>query len=414
MTLLINILLIFALLFLGYRYTRKSPLKDFYWPAILLKILAGVALGLVYKLYYHGGDTFSFFAAAVQISEIGFASWENFVDIFFKNNYELLHGFSYTWIPSAVFVKLLSFLALLTGGNYWLSGIYMSIASFAGLWVWTTVLYRLTNNRTIAVVAGLFIPSIMFWSSGIMKETLAIPALALLSALHIRMYIGDKLRWTHLLVAILAFIILALTKYFLAAIFLATVVSISIIRKLLPKEGHWKLEIIALVLTFLVIAGLVSSLHPNLWPSRIAEVIFNNYQAYQNLGNPDGTITYSGLEPNLASVLINLPLATAVGLFLPLAPIKGSALSISAAIENWFIVFGTLSMLMGLIIPASRKNRLLIWGGLLFVIISAGLIALATPNLGTLARYKTGYLLILAPYLVAGIIATYRKFLRQS
>ena len=71
-------------------------------------------------------------------------------------------------------------------------------------------------------------------------------------------------------------------------------------------------------------------------------------------------------------------------------------------------------MIMTVTVPHSREKRLLLIGGVFFVLISAALIALSTPNLGTLARYKTSYLIVYLPLIMSGIFNLYRKYLKQG
>ena len=414
MTLFLNLLIISGLLVAGYRWTRKSPLNKFYWPALVLKIVMGVLLGVIYLNYYSGGDTFSFFESAILFKDVAFQSWGNFIDLYVRSDYQALPGFQYAWIPSAFFVKILAFLALVTADNYWLSGIYLSIFSFWGLWTWTEILVRLTKSIRVSMLVGFLFPSILFWSSGVMKESLAIPALAVLLAIFIKYYLGYKLGWKQVVLALVLLIILATLKYFVAAILIAIVISVLVARKLLPVDGHWYSELL-LISTMLFVAGcVVSLLHPNLWPSRIIEVIFINYTEFVKSSSAGSVIIYEGFRPDFLSVVYYLPKAIFAGLFLPLLPVPGSLISIASVFENWILLVSTIASIVLIRLPQKRELRFCIWGGLLFVLISAGLIALSTPNLGTLARYKTSYLLVFLPIVIPGLFRAYRKIVDKG
>ena len=414
MILVVNLLLIAFLLTLGYRRTKESSLRSFFWPGLLLKVSMGALLGLLYTYYYPGGDTFSMFESALRFKEIGFSSWHNFTDLFFRSAYEAYPDFQYAWIPSAFFIKILALLACITGDSYWLTGIYLSIFSFYGLWLWINLLTRLTENKTLAVVAGFLFPSILFWSGGVIKDALAIPALAVILAQFTRYFLGDRLNPRHIILALVMFIILAITKYFMAAIILAVMLAIVVTRKLLRPEVYWLKQLLVFAGSLVVIAGLVSLLHPNLWPTRMAEVIYTNYQAYLIASEPAKIIVYPDLKPGFISLISHMPQAIFNGLFLPLTIIKGSAISWLSVIENWILLSATLAAIFALPSVTKGNLRLLVWGGLTFVMISAGLIALAAPNLGTLARYKASYLLVYMPLVLSGLIVVYRKYVRKA
>lgn len=405
----INLLLISGILILGYRFFRQAPTGNYYWPAVLLKLTMGILVGLLYRYYYQGGDTFAFFEAAIALKKSALSSLDNFVAIFLRNDYTSLPGFRYAWIPSAFFVKLLSCFALLTGDNYWLTSIYFSIISFFGLWTWVSVLTRLMANRYLAMIAGFFFPSLLFWSSGILKEALVIPALALLIGLFLKLYLGDKLRTGQVIVAVLLFAVLAILKYFIAAIFLALALAVLVSRRILPATGKWYSEPVTLALMLLLIGGLVSLLHPNLWPSRMATVIYQNYRAYLEASDPETIVVFSHLSSQVTGLILSLPKAVFAGLFMPVWPIPGAQISIFAVIENWALLLLTIAGVTNFSLPGSRDRRLLFWAGMICVITCSGLITLSTPNLGTLARYKTSYLLVLLPLLLPAIYELYRK-----
>ena len=58
--------------FLAYRIWSgdDSSVKNFFWPALILKLLAGLCLGLLYRYYYNGGDTFMYFEEGAKLSAL--------------------------------------------------------------------------------------------------------------------------------------------------------------------------------------------------------------------------------------------------------------------------------------------------------------------------------------------------------
>ena len=58
----IHLLIIFFLCFWLWR-KQDDQLRLYFWPALALKLAAGIALGLLYKYHYLVGDTFGFFEA---------------------------------------------------------------------------------------------------------------------------------------------------------------------------------------------------------------------------------------------------------------------------------------------------------------------------------------------------------------
>src|SRR3990170_8117515 len=72
MTITIAVLNIGFLAFISYWIWRKEepPLQQFFWPALLVKLTAGICLGLIYTYYYTVGDTFNYFEDGVKLANL--------------------------------------------------------------------------------------------------------------------------------------------------------------------------------------------------------------------------------------------------------------------------------------------------------------------------------------------------------
>src|SRR5882672_4907883 len=62
---IILIVLIVALMIRPYATDKYT--KRYFIPALTLKILGAISLGLIYQFYYHGGDTFNFHSRGSRI-----------------------------------------------------------------------------------------------------------------------------------------------------------------------------------------------------------------------------------------------------------------------------------------------------------------------------------------------------------
>lgn len=189
--------------------------------------------------------------------------------------------------------------------------------------------------------------------------------------------------------------------------------------------------------SFVFIVGLASNLHPNLWFSRLSEAIFINQQNILATSDFDSQISfvydynfepiyhnYQDGEykhfPTLFQLVEQSPKALLAGLFFPLE-IDFSTLGTSAfnfyrlasVIENWIILFffiHTISIkklfyqirsIFYNSTPQKTDSLVILWlVGIIFCAGMATLLALSAPNLGTLVRYKIGFL----PFFIFGII----------
>lgn len=367
---------------------RKLAVADslVYWSALILRLSAGIAVGLVYKYYYNGiGDTFALFNEAVLLS---------------KSDAAMV-----TSEPrSLFFIHIVRIVNFVTGSNYWLTSLWFSLFSFICSYRLVVKLDELFPPlRTASRAALLFLPSVVFWSSGIIKESLAFGAVEIFALYFLTIMHDEKLDLKFFVEIVLAFTLLLYLKYYWAAVLIPSLVSAIRIKKMAPKKfaAGW------FVLTFLVLCLAISLLHPNFYLSRFLSVIVENHNAYVHLSNGN-LIHYYNLSPDWTSIIINSPWALVSGLFRPFIFEVSSVTGIIAAVENLLVLILFVWKIKNIRMP-SRENRLIIFAVLTYIVVLCIFLALSTPNLGTLSRYRVGFLsffvlLILADHPILNLI----------
>jgi len=160
-------------------------LGHFYW-----KIGMGLAFGLVYILYYERhGDTVFYWQGAKKLNLL---LWENprayWHEIFstpprdYIPSYFSKVGNPPVWIysePNSWFVcKLANFFSFFSFGSYLTLNLFFSVISTCISWRFFRYMNKilLTKSSYIAI-ACLFIPSVAFWCTGLIKDTIAICAI---------------------------------------------------------------------------------------------------------------------------------------------------------------------------------------------------------------------------------------------
>jgi hypothetical protein len=156
------------------------------------KILAGTIYGLV-GIYYKitkggiGRDTWKFHYSALKESDILKSDPQKFfADI--KNLYP--HGYSgflssqNSWwndLHDTLFVKLLAIVDLFSFGNYYINVIFYSfITLFAPVAFFKIFMKEKRGERPVIFAGIFFIPSVLYWTSGIHKDGIVFLALALI------------------------------------------------------------------------------------------------------------------------------------------------------------------------------------------------------------------------------------------
>jgi hypothetical protein len=369
--LLVNVVLI---AFVARRLWLQVAKSDsiVYWSAFAARLSAGILLGLFYQYYYNGqGDTFVFFEDAIQ---------------FVKGNF----GEVTSEPRSLFFIYVVAGINQLTGNNYWITSLWFSLFVFLSS-------YRLVVQldhfypalRMPARAALLFLPSVLFWSSGVIKESLAFGAVIILVFYFVGFINSERITAKSVVEIALALILLLNLKYYWAAVLLPSMITALIVKKISPSKflAVWYAGV------FILLCLAVSFTHPNFYLSRFLSVIVDNNHTYAG----ENIIHYYDLSPGLLSILINSPLALFSGLFRPLLEFS-SMPAILASLENVTI----LSLFIWKIIFASRpyrlrsgepgRNRVIVIAVLTYIIVLCIFLALSTPNLGTLSRYRVGFL----------------------
>lgn len=391
------------LLFISYRIwsLEKSALRKFFWPALVLKLIAGICLGLIYTYYYSIGDTFLYFQDGVRLASLArtdVASYFHFLwagDESFPVWSELIYK-----QPRAMFLsKVTSLFCVLTSDNYWVTSLYFSVIAFVGSWYLVKKINTSFEGVRPATILGfLFFPSVVFWSAGIIKESIAIAALFFLSIIFLKIWQRETLRWTEWFLALASLWIVWSLKYYYLAIFLPIVFTTFAFQYLLTKFTVKNIggKLILWCLIFVVPLVLMSILHPNFYFERFIEVVVSSYYEFQALSSADDVIHYDALEATSLSLLHNSPWALFSGLFRPTIVEARTALQLFIAVENLILLIFTMGALTQVKRLVKSRHRLLLFSILVYTMLLCIFLALSTPNFGTLSRYRVGFL----PYFV--------------
>ncbi len=355
--------------------------------AFLMKIAASILLGIIYKYHYQGGDTFVYYHESGTIAQFVWSDPMEHQGFYFSSNTSEIPGLTFYEQPRALFFsKILSVVYLMTGGNYWLMSVILGIINFLCIKQMVDKIARKFPTAKIpASVAFYFLPTFVFWTSGLLKESLAIGALCLLVALALEWSAASgTMKIGQVLLALAGGLVLWNLKYFYAAITIPVLLAVVVYERMQTRK--YRIAVPLFILIALVV--LFSTFHYNLNVSRVLNVIHENYLLSVLKGH--GAITYYKFDGSIFGFLINLPLAAFSGLFRPFLFEWGNFFQVIVSLEN-FAVFSLLIVSIwrtGL--PKSVKNPWII-AAIVAILSLAIFIAFSTPNFGTLSRFKTAY-----------------------
>ena len=380
----------------AYFYWRsETQFRKLFWPALILKVIAGICLGVIYLEYYNGvGDTAQYFIEGGWLSEVARADMQRYFQFLWSSQGVTILA---EQAPRALFFsKLVSIFNILSYDNYWIISAYLSIISFASAWYLLKTVSKCIPDVTIpAIIALLFFPSVIFWSSGVIKECVSSAATFFLAAIFLKIWFRHKVKIIEWLLALIAVWILWTLKYYILAV-LAMVMSVALLYELVFRRfvaGY------GVFIKLLICIGLgilpffiVTFLHPNFHPEIVVQVIADNYYEFQKLSDPEDVIYFNGLQPDFFNLLMHSPKAVFSGLYRPFLWEAGNLLQLVIAVENFLLLAISMFAIRHIAPIFQSPHRLLVLMVLFYTVSLCAFLTLSTPNFGTLSRYRVGFL----------------------
>ena len=385
---------------------RAAPLGKLFIPAMAYRVAMGWLLGYIFFSYYQQGDTINYFTDARQLAQLAYQYPTNYVKIL-TGQLPPPTTLMYAEQPRALFfAKIVSIVNIFTFNNYWIASVYFSLISFwASWWLANYLSFRFPQHHYAAAVAFLFYPSVAFWSAGILKESIAVAAIVLIVYLFLRLQAADYSKVTLgpiVLSLVLAIWMLWKVKYYYAGVLLPTLLS-AIVAQAVSRQKRRRVMLPVFTISWLALVGLASLLHPRLALGELAEVLVYNHDVIVRASDPSNIIHFQSLDKNPGSFVENMLLAVVSALFRPLAGEGTTFLQWMASLENTVLLL----LLVGALINVRRikfnsADSLWLVATLTYIVVLGSLLAFASPNFGSLVRYKVAFLPFLVFLCLAG------------
>ncbi|MDH5597475.1 MAG: hypothetical protein OEY34_00030, partial [Cyclobacteriaceae bacterium] len=310
-------------IFMGllYKANRNSPLKDYFFIGLLAKFSAGIGLLIIYFKYYEVGDIISYYKDSVLLADYAFQNPGDFIrSIFFNQHDAEVYSrlINQETSPRALlFVKIVTIIMIITGKNFWITSLYFSLFSFIGFFSLSNqIVLRFEKAKFAVIIALLFFPSMLFWTSGVVKEALSAGCITLLiSYLFIFTQKKVAFKWYHFLFSILFVWVLWEIKYYIAAIFLPLAISFLFVQWYYGKREYSPLGLLlfgSILVGFVVLITFTSF---NLHVENLPGVIYKNYTAFHRISEVQDVMSFPSLDGSWTSVIYSAPWALVSGLF---------------------------------------------------------------------------------------------------
>ena len=404
----IILFIVYAVAYVVRPWVTDAVNRKYFFPGLTVRIIGALAVGFLYQFYYEGGDTFAYHTHGSR------PLWEAIIDsplegfrlLFLDGEYGpgIWNTASRIWYwndPQSFFViRLAAILDLFTFSSYSATAVLFAVIAFVGGWMFFLTFYKLYPDlhRWVAF-AILFIPSVVFWGSGIFKDTITLSALGVATFTFHRAFIERRAKMGAIVLLLFSFwVIFSIKKYillcFLPAVLLwwmATYlsrISSRMLRLILaPLTG-----IVAVTLAYYAVLK-VGEDDPRYHISRLAETArMTAYDIRYGWGARTGEgsgYTLGELDGTWQSMVSLAPQAINITLFRPYLWEVSNPLMLFSAIEGLVLSVITCYLIwrvrLKLFDYLQRPNVLFC---LVFALVFAFAVGVSTFNFGTLSRYK--------------------------
>jgi hypothetical protein len=413
-----------SILLLIIRKLKKSKFKNnlaknLILPALLFKIVLTFVAAYLneYAFGYHG-DTHYYYSGVLNIR-----------DALLEDPTFIQYGFSYdiyeleqiatakpevVWMANTPVCKVAQIatpFSFFMGNSYLGISLIFSFFSFWGLLKLFEVFCHEFPALSRQFAYGLFFfPSLAYWSSGLLKDSLSMCGLGLFVYSTYSIFILKKGIFKNLFAFLTGIYLIAIIKpYILIALIPAF--SIWIFRKSnekikSKKRRYIRLAIATIIFCFVVFgAGIYLSTSDTLQQfamENMLEEIKRQQTLYEEYVG-DSNFSFGSFDPTPLGLLKLFPTAVYTAIYRPFLWEVNKPIQYLSAVESFFFVIFTIYVLFQIgikkFVSALYSNKTVFFC-IIFTFIFAGFVGISTPNFGSLVRYKIPCL----PFYLAALI----------
>lgn len=361
--------------------------KLFLISVFLLKCLAGIAYCYLHIQKYNGGDTLQYFNDSNIIFNTLFEDPKKYFYLTFGPNggtppeylKEYINAMGY-WGDTGAYmvVRFNALVHLFSFGNFYVHSVFASFISLTGLfWLYKAVI-RTTKYNFWFKVGTFLIPSVVFWTSGVHKESLLAFGLGLffLSIVQLK-----KQFIKNLLLVILSAIFIFLVRDYILMLLIPGLIACAI--------AGWRPKYAIPIFIVIYMLGItLGSIVPTYEGKTLLELIAYKQELFKSLKAGNTDIGIQEFTPTLKSLFLQFPGAVKNSLLGPFFMDLKSPLHVFAMMENVLILAGIAICLLYTDFKNFQVAPLALWM-LFFSLTLFTLIGYIVPNVGAIVRYRS-------------------------
>ena len=395
-----------AVYMLRNKFNSDKSTYKIYYAGVTVKLIAAMGFAMIAQYYYGYGDSLNYFDEAKVLHNHIVTDPAN-LKYFFNSvsEYRILFdpmlnkGIIQLYDNSNLFViRLTTIFTFFSGNTYLTTTLFFVLLSFSGIWAifktFITLYPKLKNQFAWGI---LFLPSVSFWSSGVMKDSICIAALGWLFYSFYSFFINKKRLLKYSLIMLICIYVIWTVKFYILIAFAFSFLIVALYF-LFIRLSKLYVKVINLIIFILTITIVINTDNPvnDALSSVSVDFVVNNIKEQQRLYNSigeagEGNFDFGDIDPTLRSLLAKVPEAITTVLFRPYIWESKKLIMFFAGLENSIIILITIYVIW----KAGLVNffKLLSLDSLIqfcfvFMILFAIIVGLTSFNFGTMIRYK--------------------------
>ncbi|MBB3696341.1 hypothetical protein KMW28_10875 [Flammeovirga yaeyamensis] len=410
------------------RWTNKYTRKYFWW-GLTAKMFGAISFCLIYQFYYGYGDTIAYFKQSIQIINSFYDSFSTGINVFFYKKNSLLTGRELYYLNNIIYkrddstwiiTKISAIISIFTFKSFYSTSLFFSLWSYLGLFkLLTYFTNKYKKNYKVILSCTLFIPSCIFWSSGILKESILTGSISFITYYTLELINKNKREYYKIFILFILVIVVFKIKS-ATIITLIPCLIIFIIQKRLGKTS--KIQKVFVLLIFILFTPLFLIIYQNQIINNLetseefitAKEKINGFQGDHGSrikGHGGGEASTYHLKTSgdisIIGLLKAVPEAVIVTLFRPFPWEAKKIVQLFGALESFVYLFMFILLLLkkGIVnIIKKTYNNPEIFLCISYTIIFGFIAGYISFNFGVLQRFKTPIMPFFTLFLILNFI----------
>lgn len=390
------------------KHIKEKPYYKYFRIGLFVKIWAGLAFAAIYLFYYGGGDTVYYFWGTESLVKMLAKDIPTFLKILGGNNSAEVFSFfdqstgwpTYWRDPNSFAVCRFNVPFYVLGlGSYLGNTVVMNLFLYLGIWRFYQMLMELyPSNAKWLAIAVFFIPSVVFWSSGILKDGWTLTAILFLFTNFYHIFIIREHVWKNIFWLLLwSYIAFSIRPYIFYVSMGSGLIWVSFSAIKAIKSSFLRTIALPFIILLAWVTGVSIIAQTGTWAGKrytsmdammeTAWIIQDDLKKDYYGGNSFDIGTF---EPTVTGIIKKAPKAIIAGLFRPFIWEGRSPLMLLSGLENFIVLLLLVYLLFSLRITrffTGLSEDPFLLALFVMAVTFAFSVGLTTANFGALVRY---------------------------